>query len=361
MTSDRKIVVWVLIFVVALLIVFSVKDVLLPFVAGIAIAYFLDPVADWLEARKFSRTLATLAITALFFAVVVLLLILILPLLQGQIIGFIGKIPEIANSVGEWLAPIQERLREQITAEQMSDLKNATKSFVGDAVKWVIGFVRELFRGGAAVFNALSLMLITPVVSFYLIRDYDLIVAKVDSWLPRDHVDEIRQVVGEIDRKIAGFVRGQGMVCLSLSAIYGIGLTAVGLDFGLLLGIATGLASFIPYFGMLIGIVTSVAIAVFQFSEIVSVVMVLAVFGIGQLVESFYLTPKLVGGQIGLHAVWVIFALMAGGALFGFTGFLLAVPVAATVGVLVRHFMDKYLESALYEGAGGQSSFSDEN
>jgi len=218
-----------------------------------------------------------------------------------------------------------------------------------------------LFRGGAAVFNALSLMLITPVVSFYLIRDYDLIVAKVDSWMPRYHVDEIRQVVSEIDRKIAGFVRGQGMVCLSLSAIYGIGLTVIGLDFGLLLGIATGLASFIPYFGMLIGMVTSVAVAVFQYGEIVPVVLVLVVFGIGQLVESFYLTPKLVGGQIGLHAVWVIFALMAGGSLFGFTGVLLAVPVAATVGVLVRHFMDKYLASPLYEGAGGNSTSLDEN
>ncbi len=361
MTSDRKIFIWVLIFVAALVAAFSVRDVLLPFVAGIAIAYFLDPVADKLEARKCSRTLATLIITALFFAVAVILLILIVPLLQGQVIGFIGKVPEIVNSVGEWLAPIQERLREEITAEQMSDLKNATKAFAGDAVKWVVGFVRDLFRGGAAIFNALSLVLITPVVSFYLIRDYDLIVAKVDSWLPRDHVDEIREVVSEIDRKIAGFVRGQGMVCLSLSAIYGIGLTVVGLDFGLLLGIATGLASFIPYFGMLLGMVTSVAIAIFQFGEIVPVILVLVVFGIGQLVESFYLTPKLVGGQIGLHAVWVIFALMAGGALFGFTGVLLAVPVAATVGVLVRHFMDKYLESPLYEGTGGHSNSSDEN
>jgi len=190
------------------------------------------------------------------------------------------------------------------------------------------------------------------VVSFYLLRDWDKIVARIDTWLPRAAQPAIRNMFTEIDGVIAGFVRGQVIVGLFLAVIYGSGLTAVGLDFGLVIGIATGLMSFVPYFGMLIGLGVAVAIAVVQFGEWQPVLVVLAVFGVGQLLESMFLTPKFVGDKVHLHAVWVIFALMVGGALFGFSGILLAIPVAATIGVLVRFSIDRYLESGLYGRIG---------
>ena len=187
-------------------------------------------------------------------------------------------------------------------------------------------------------------------MSFYLLRDWDKIIAKVDGWLPRNIAPSIRIITGDIDSTIAGFVRGQGTVCLLLAVFYGVGLTSIGLDFGLILGIMTGLISFIPYFGMLIGMAATLAIVIFQYGEFIQVALVLVVFGIGQVIESMILTPKLVGEKVGLHPVWVIFALMVGGAAFGFTGLLLAVPVAATIGVLVRFALTQYLESDLYSG-----------
>ena len=195
-------------------------------------------------------------------------------------------------------------------------------------------------------------MVITPIVTFYLLRDWDLLVARIDGWLPRRHVDVIREQMRLIDRSLSGFVRGQLMVCLMLGVFYAIGLTVVGLDFGLVIGLATGLVSFVPYFGMLAGFVVGIGVAVAQFGSWVPVALVAAVFVIGQFVEGNFVTPRVVGNRIGLHPVWLIFALLAGGALFGFTGLLLAVPVAAVLGVLVRFSLERYLAGAAYRGRG---------
>lgn len=362
MTRDRQLVIWSLVLVVVIALLIAINDVLLPFVAGMVIAYFLDPLADKLERKGCSRTWATIIITAVFFAVLIALFIIILPLLQGQVVGLFKKLPVITDAITQWLEPIRDTFKERISTEQLAGIKDASKSFGGEAVKWLLAVLKGIFKGGAAIFNIISLIFITPVVTFYLIRDWNLVVKKIDNWLPRDHAETIRQVLGDIDRTIAGFVRGQGMVCSVLAAIYGVGLTLVGLDFGLLIGIATGLISFVPYFGMLIGMAIALAVAIVQFGDVVPIVLVLAVFGVGQVIESFLLTPVLVGDQIGLHAVWVIFALLVGGALFGFTGVLLAVPIAATVGVLVRFFLGQYLDSPLYAGQqGAASANSDEN
>jgi len=210
-------------------------------------------------------------------------------------------------------------------------------------------------RGGAALFNTISLLVVTPLVAFYLLRDWDRITAAVDGWLPRDHAPEIRGLARDIDGILAGFVRGQGTVCLFLAVFYGLGLHFVGLEFGLLVGLVTGAISFVPYFGMLIGMVTALGIAFVQFNDWTGFAMVIGVFAAGQVIESFFLTPKLVGERVGLHPVWVIFALMAGGAVFGFTGVLMAVPVAATIGVLVRFVVARYLGSELYRGADDET------
>jgi len=223
-------------------------------------------------------------------------------------------------------------------------------------VKWGIGLAQGIFDGGVAIFNVISLLVITPIVCFYLLRDWDILVEKIDSWLPREYSDQIREVLVEIDKTIARFVRGQMTVGLLLAVIYSVGLTMVGLDFGLLVGILTGLLSFIPYFGMFIGLLTASAISFFQFGDLVSILLVVVVFVLGQIIESVFLTPKLVGGAVGLHSVWVIFSLMAGGALFGFIGVLLAVPFAAIIGILMRFFLAQYLASAVYIGKVGNDT-----
>lgn len=348
MSRERQFWIWLAALAVTVLLLFLLGSVLLPFVVGMAVAYFLDPVADKLEEWGCSRLIATILITVAFFAIVIAVIIVVAPLLQGQIIGLVQKLPELVDSVIGWLTPVQSALESSLSEEKIQQLRDASAGFAATALKWVLGLLQGLWQGGLAFFNVLSLLFITPLVSFYLLRDWDRIVAKCDSWLPRQHASVIRRVIADIDRMIAGFVRGQGTVCLILAVFYGIGLTAVGLDFGLLVGFGTGLISFIPYFGMLIGMTAGVAIAVAQFGEILPVVLVLAVFIAGQVVESMFITPKLVGDKVGLHAVWVIFALMAGGAAFGFTGVLLAVPVAASIGVLVRFFLGEYMTSSLY-------------
>ncbi|MDP7600374.1 MAG: AI-2E family transporter [Rhodospirillales bacterium] len=356
MTKERQFWVWLVVLVIAISLIVFVSGVLLPFVAGMAVAYFLDPLGDKLESWGLSRTLSTVIITASFFITVIALLILIFPLIQGQIIGFAQKVPSMIESFEAWLAPLKETLSERIPSEKLQELSDISKSYGTTIVKWLGSLLGGIWKGGLALFNVLSLILITPVVSFYLLRDWDKIVAKVDSWLPRDYAPAIRSVVKDIDITIAGFVRGQGTVCLFLAVFYGVGLTIVGLDFGLVVGITTGLISFIPYFGMLVGMATALAIAIVQFGDVVPVVLVLIVFGAGQIIESMFLTPKLVGEKVGLQAVWVIFALMVGGTTVGFTGVLLAVPVAATIGVLVRFFLAQYLASPLYSGSDNISN-----
>ena len=193
----------------------------------------------------------------------------------------------------------------------------------------------------------------TPIVAFYLLRDWDRVVASVDGWLPRRHADEIRSIAREIDGVLSGFLRGQFIVCLALAAFYGVGLSLVGLDFGLIIGISTGLLSFVPIFGMLIGFAVGVGVALAQFGPTLHVILVVVVFMVGQFLEGHVMTPRLVGSRVGLHPVWTIFALLAGGALAGFTGLLVAVPAAAAIGVVARHAIRRYLASAAFKRGSG--------
>jgi predicted PurR-regulated permease PerM len=343
--------VWMAVLIIMIALVFFVSGILMPFVAGMAVAYFLDPLADKLESIGLSRTIAAVCIIFSFFIAVVLILVLIFPLLKSQFIGFIDKIPLLFLNFSNWVGPFKEAFLAGFPSDKLGELSNASESYGTHVVQWFGNIIQSIFQGSLVIFNTLSLILVTPIVSFYLLRDWDIIVMKVDGWLPREFAPIIRKIVADIDRTIAGFVRGQGTVCLLLAIFYGLGLTLIGLDFGLILGITTGLISFVPYFGMLIGMISTLVIAISQYGDILPVVLVLIVFGIGQLIESMFLTPKLVGEKVGLHAVWVIFSLMAGGATFGFTGLLLAVPVAATIGVLVRFLLTLYLKSGLYLGS----------
>ena len=358
MTARNQALVWIGVLAVLVAALMLTGSILLPFVAGMAVAYFLDPLADRLEAWGTSRTAATIIITLIFFAVVILALVLLVPLLQGQVLAFVEKLPQLVNSVLASIAPLQERVEGLISSDRLEQLRDAAQSSAGTLIAWAGGVLARVWQGGLAFFNLLSLVVITPIVSFYLLRDWDRIVERLDSWLPRRHAPAIREILADIDTTVAGFVRGQGTVCLFLAAFYGVGLTIVGLDFGLTIGLATGLISFVPYFGMLVGMGVAFGVAFAQFTDVLPFVFVFAVFMAGQLVESMFLTPKLVGDRVGLHPVWVIFALLAGAAVFGFTGVLLAVPAAATIGVLIRFFLRQYLNSPLY-GAGGDEAGED--
>jgi predicted PurR-regulated permease PerM len=352
MTASRRALFWLAgaaAFVVALN-VFS--PILLPFVAAMAIAYFLDPAADWLERRGVWRWLASALILALFFAAGVAVVVLLAPLLQAQLVELVRSVPDFVAWLREQLLPLAERLYGGVPGAEVTDLRGLAATYAGDVVAWLGSVVKGLWSGGLALLNLVSLLIVTPVVAFYLLRDWDRLVARIDGLLPRAQAPVIREQIGRIDRIIADYVRGVALVCLFLAAAYGIALTVVGLQFGLVIGIGAGLISFIPFLGALAGFLVGVGLALFQFSEWTPIAAVAGIFVVGQVLEGNVLTPRLVGGRIGLHPVWVLFALFAGGALFGFVGVLLAVPVAAAIGVLGRFAVARYLESGLYLGPG---------
>jgi predicted PurR-regulated permease PerM len=354
MTARQRGVAWSVGFIVFIALVFVLRDVLLPFVVGMAIAYFLDPACDKLEALGCSRMIATTLITAIFFALMATALILLAPPLSTQLLAFVKKVPSYAEALRDRALQVSSFVESRIAAEDMRWLEDILAGVSDQALTYLAGFVEGVFSGFGSLFTLLSLALITPVVTFYLLRDWDLITAKIDSWLPRGKAEIIREQARLIDQTLAGFARGQALVCVLLGVFYAIGLSVVGLDFGLIVGFVTGLISFVPYFGMLVGFVTGVGIAIAQFGELVPVLLVALVFGIGQVLEGNFLTPRLVGDRVGLHAVWIIFALLAGGALFGFLGLLLAVPAMAVIGVLARFLLDRYLASPLYLSGGSE-------
>ena len=350
MSRDRKASIWVVCVVVFGFIIHLLSSILLPFVVGMAIAYFLDPVADRMESKGLSRGGSTCLILLTFFVAAITLLLLLIPLLQTQVIDFAHLVPKIVEAGQAQIQPYLEQLRANLSPDAMKGIREAAGTYAGKIANWLTQILAGLWNGGVAVFNVLSLIVITPIVAFYLLRDWDTITAKVDSWLPRPNAPTIREQLLAIDETIAGFVRGQSTVCLVLAALYGISLTVIGLKSGLLLGIGAGLISFVPYLGAAAGMVVGVGIAIVQFPEWTTVAIVGAVFLFGQTLESYVLTPRLVGDRVGLHPVWIIFALLAGGAVMGITGVLIAVPTAAVIGVLMRFSLTRYMASDLYSG-----------
>ncbi|MEQ8396856.1 AI-2E family transporter [Thalassobaculum sp.] len=345
MTRRERSVFWALFLALVLLGFYVLRDVLVPFVAGMAVAYLLDPVVDRLERIRVPRGLATFVVLLGFFALAIGLLLLLIPLLQSQFEKLASTLPGYVDMIRTRLAPLLAHVNEGL--DRQAALEKVT-GMTGDLVSWAGGVISRLISGGFAIANLLSLLLITPIVSFYLLRDWDRIVAAVDGWLPREQAPTIRTQVAAVDRTLAAFVRGQGTVCLILGVFYAAGLTIAGLDFGLVIGLFSGLISFVPFIGALIGGVLSVGLALAQFDSWQAVAIVAAVFAAGQMLEGNFLTPNLVGEAVGLHPVWVIFGLLAGGTLFGFVGVLLAVPVAAVVGVLTRFALARYLDSPLH-------------
>jgi predicted PurR-regulated permease PerM len=334
--ADRRFLIWAAGVVVLCAFVYALRGILLPFVAGIAIAYILQPLATRLERWRLSRgaaaALLVLASVVLFAAFI----FLFVPVLRDQIVGFAERLPSYADSLQtraeKWLDVLQARL----SPEDFGQLQDEMKGAAGSLLAWIGGFATGLWAGGMAVVHFLALLIITPLVAFYLLRDWDRIVAQLDDLLPAAHKADIEHLAREIDRTLSSFARGQAIVCLILAVFYATGLALIGLDFGIVIGLIIGILAFVPFVGSAIGLVLSVGLAALQFSEGTPILLTLALFVAGHILEGQILTPKIIGDSVGLHPVWVIFALLAGGALMDFVGVLLAVPIAAAIGVLVR-------------------------
>lgn len=333
-----------------LLFLYLIKSILLPFVLGILMAYFLDPAADWLERKKFSRNMATVIITIGFFSLLALGTLTVLPLLAHQAMDLFAALPSYVSAMEMQYAPYVERYLGQLPPEQMESVRNAVNESSAAVLRIVSEFATKIFYSGFALLNLLSLVLITPVVTFYLIRDWDRVVKHIDELLPRKQLETIRAQVRAIDKTLAGFLRGQINVCIILAFYYGLALSITGLKFGMAIGIATGLLVIFPYVGFFVGLALGMGIALVQFSSMIDIGLVLAAFMVGQALESVFVTPKLVGDKVGLHPLWIIFGMLAGGALLGPVGVLLAIPLTAILGVLIRFWLERYRKSSLYHG-----------
>jgi predicted PurR-regulated permease PerM len=329
-----------------LVVLWFMGDVLLPFVLGGAVAYFLDPVADRLERLGLSRAMSTAVITCVALLVFVIMALLVVPTLVSQAINLFEIAPDLTKRLSAFLT---ERFPSIL--EDGSTLRNSITS-LGTVVQERGGeLLNTALSSAAGILNIIMLFVIVPVVAVYMLLDWDRMIAHIDTLLPRDHAPVVRRLARDVDRTLASFIRGMGTVCLILGTYYAIALMLVGLQFGLVVGFIAGLVTFIPYLGALIGGALALGLALFQFwGDWVSIGLVGGIFVLGQVIEGNVLTPKLVGNSVGLHPVWLILALSVFGTLFGFVGMLVAVPVAAAIGVIARFGVEQYQQSLLYRG-----------
>lgn len=328
------------------------QPILLPFVLGAVIGYLLDPVADKLQALGMSRIIATVMVLSAFIIVIALICVMSFPLLAQQLTGFINALPGYIDQaramVDGFVDNLQSRFGERIDP---TVIQAGANDVAVSAVNWTSGFIKGILTRSLAIFDIISFLVITPVVAFYMLKDWDAMVARIDSYLPLRYAPTIRGLFVQMDDSISGFLRGQAIVCVTLGLMYGVMLSIAGVNFGLLIGLVAGILSFIPYVGTLTGFLIAMIVTYFQYSGDVTQLMIVAgIFALGQFIEGNFLTPKMVGEKVGLHPVWVIFALMAGGSLFGFVGVMIAVPLAAVLGVLIRFGLQQYRSSAYYAG-----------
>ena len=323
--------------------------ILTPFVLAACIAYFLDPPTTRLARIGLPRGISAMLLILTFSALVLLGILLLYPLLIAQIGVLVQRLPAYVAGIGQLtrqaLEAAQEAFGPDVVDTQLRDLAvrqaGQIVTFLGTAVGRLIG-------GGMALFNVFTLLIVTPVVAFYLLRDWPRIIGRIEGWLPRRSAHVLRQLGRDTDRVLAAWLRGQLLCCALLGVFYAVALSAIGLELGLTVGLMTGVLSFIPYVGSLTGFAAAVLLAAAQFGTWEGVLMVVAIFVVGQTIEGYVIYPRLLGDRVELHAVWVIFALFAGGVAFGFLGVLLAVPMAAAFGVVARYWLRRYLESPLY-------------
>jgi predicted PurR-regulated permease PerM len=338
---------------------YLVSGVLLPFAAGFGIAYLLNPLCDRLETMGLPRALASLVVLLGFLLAFALVFLILVPLVESQIIELAGRIPLFLDAARRELNLLMAVVQERLSPEDFARLRDAVGGRLGDAFSWGGRLLTGLLTGGLAFFNILSLVFITPIVAFFILRDWHRLIAAIDRFLPRRHAATIRGQALLVDATLAGFIRGQAMVCLVMGVFYALALSIVGLEFGLVLGLLVGVLLIIPFLGAAVGGILAVVLAIMQFTDWTRVGIVAGIFLVGQTIEGNILTPRLVGGRVNLHPVWVIFALLAFGSLFGLLGLMIAVPVAAIIGVLTRFALQRYLAGPLYDPRGDDPAGTD--
>ncbi len=327
-------------------VLYLLGNVILPFVLGAAFAYLLDPLADWLERLGLGRSVA---VTIIFVAAVALFVGIVIPAINTvytQTQSLIDEWPQISERLNQWLEANAPSLMDSTSAvrQRLADMAQRLGNNGGDVVSGLLSYV-------SGVVGIVVLLVVVPVVTFYLLLDWDRMVASIDALVPREHVDTVRKLARDMDRTLSSFIRGQSLVCLILGTFYAVALMLLGLRFGFVAGAVAGILTFIPYVGAVIGGALSLGLALYQFwGDWGWIAAVGGVFALGQFIEGNILTPKLVGSSVGLHPVWLLFALTVFGTLFGFVGMLVAVPVAAIIGVLVRFAVENYQDSTLYSG-----------
>ena len=339
---------WLVIFFVFFYLLYILRSVLMPFVAGILLAYLLDPLVDKLQKLKISRLWATLLVCLTVILIILPTTGLFLGMLENQISLLLQATPKYLSLIMIKIRPILQNISERFPELKETNIEEIVHNNIGNSLKIIGQIFKSILSNGFALINLISLILITPVVTFYMLRDWDIFVKKFEGLLPKKSKKGIIDNLREINTIIAGFIRGQLSVCLILGLFYSIGLKLVGLELGLLIGFIAGIISFIPYVGSITGFVLGCILAFAQYGDTKHVIYVVGVFLVGQFLEGNFLTPKLVGESVGLHPVWVMFALLAGGVLLGFLGLMLAVPLAAIIGVLVRNAIKRYKLSSLY-------------
>jgi predicted PurR-regulated permease PerM len=352
MLFERQIVFWIAAFLIFVGALWLLSPILLPFVVGMAIAYVLDPLAKRLTKRGMSRLIAALLILGGFVLVLVILLLLIAPILANQFSAFIDNVPAYVLRLQSLVSDPAHPWLKRVVGDNLVGADKSVGGLMNQAMGYLTGILASLWAKGQALFSIFSLLIITPVVAFYLICDWDRMVSSVDRMIPLPQRDTVRGLFREINAAISAYVRGQSGVCLILGSYYALGLTFAGLSFGVLIGVVSGIFSFIPYVGSLTALVVSLSVALAQFFP--DWTRILIVFGVvifGQILEGNVLAPKLVGQSVGLHPVWLMFALFAFSYLFGFVGLLLAVPLAAASAVLIRFALRRYFGSPLYTGS----------
>jgi predicted PurR-regulated permease PerM len=356
MKPSRPLMFWIATFAAVIAAVALLRDILLPFVTGMVLAYLLDTPVNRLERIGMNRAAATLAIIGLFIGGVVILFVLGAPFLGVEIAGFIEDFPAYVQRLHALATDPGRPWLRRIVGEGFGVAQQSSGELAGLAAGWLTAFLHSVWSGGRALISIFSLLVVTPIVTFYLVYDWNRIVATLDDWIPAEDRDTARALAREIDDTIGGFLRGQGAICLILAAGYALALKAIGLNHGVLIGLAAGLLGFIPYLGALTGIVLSVCMVLVQFGPVAGMIAtVVGIFFVGQCVADYVLAPRLVGRRVHLNPVWMMFALFAFGYLFGFVGLLVAMPLAAAIGVLLRFALGRYRAGATgpKEPAGG--------
>lgn len=333
-------------------LIWLLHGMLLPFILAMVVAYFLDPLVRRMEVLGAARWLSSLVVLLVFIAIITGLTIILAPLIRAQVADLIVALPGYVEQLRGELWPRLKDILEHAPIVNMGidmdKLQSSFSSYTGDMVNFIGKVVGQVVSSGFAILDILAVLVLTPIVAFYLMRDWPKITAKVDSLLPKQHAPAIHRELRNVDRMIAGFIRGQAMVSLCLAVIYSVGLSLVGLKYGMVLGLITGIISFIPIVGTALGIIASLTLAFIQFDSFTGVLMVVLVFFIGQMLDGNFLTPKLVGDSVGLHPVWIMFAIMAGGKLLGVLGVVLAVPLAGTLAILLRLGLERYRASRYF-------------